>query len=144
METPEQPKPLSKVRQEFILSYYAEYHKELGKKCPETFVKCLGSLKTVFEGLDEDTGEIILCYPTQEEWNEELHKFFYRSKDNWYRNNNRNTFYTFCKNYGRYDHHIPPVQQAPTQYKSATVKLTRVMIACSDCGKNHYSDEYCQ
>lgn len=140
----EKPMNYSLLRREFILNYYAEYLKEMNKKCPETFVKCLGSLKSIFEGLDEDTGEIILCYPTLDEWNEELKKFFFKSKENWYRNNNRLTFYTFCKNYGRYDHHIPPKPEPMTYKTKPAIKQTRVLIACSSCGKNHYSDEYCE
>ena len=142
----EESKPInySLIRRDFIINYFDEYAKEMNRKCPESFVKCIGSLKSVFEGIDEDTGEILLCYPTINEWNEELKKFFYRSKENWYRNNNRLTFYTFCKNYGRYDHHIPKAPE-PMQYKvKPTVKVSRVYIACSDCGSNHWSDEQCK
>lgn len=138
----EEPKPLSKVRQELVLDYYATYLNEMGEKCPETFVKCLGSLRSIFEGKDDD--EIIICYPTRQEWNEELRKFFYKSKENWYRLNNRITFYTFCKNYGRYNHHIPPKPSAPiTQKVTQQVKQTAILIHCSNCGKNHRADEYC-
>jgi len=93
------------------------------------------------EGKDDD-GEIYITYPDRKEWNEELLKFFYKSKENWYRVNNRLTFFTFVKNYGRYNHHLPKVQEIPLKVKPS-VKQTRVMIYCSDCKKNHYSDEKC-
>ena len=137
----DEPKSLSAIRRELVIDYYETYLNEMGEKCTETFVKCLGSLRSIFEG--EDEGELIICYPTREEWNEELRKFFYKSKENWYRANNRMTFYTFCKNYGRYNHHLPKKQEVPLK-TTGQVKQTRVMFYCSDCKKNHYSDEICQ
>jgi len=136
----EEPKPLSKVRQELVLDYYATYLNEMGEKCPETFVKCLGSLRSIFEGKDDD--EIIICYPSRQEWNEELRKFFYKSKENWYRLNNRITFHTFCKNYGRYNHHVPK-QQTPVAPKvTYQVKETAILIRCTKCNKNFKANEY--
>lgn len=138
----EEPKPLSKVRQELIVDFFDTYLESFGEKCTEPFLKCLGTLKKTFEMTDEETGEIYITYPDREEWKSELHKFFYKSKDNWYRMNNRCTFFTFVKNYGRYNHHLPPKQEIPLKTKP-NVKQTRVLIYCTDCKKNHYSDTPC-
>ena len=135
-ETPE-PKPLSVVRQELVLDYLYAYKTEFGEKCTEPFVKCLGTLRGTFEGTDEETGEIYITYPDREEWREELKKFFYKSKENWYRLNNRCTFFTFCKNYGRYNHHIPPKEEA-----KAVKRVTGYY--CKGCKTNHPFDHYCE
>jgi hypothetical protein len=105
MEDQEQ-KPITKVRQEFVLSFYSEYKNVFGEKCLEPFPKCLGIVKSTFETIDKETGEIFICYPDIEEWKRELRKFFMKSPNNWYRINNKCTFYSFCNNYGRFNHHV--------------------------------------
>lgn len=105
MEQQEQ-KPLSKVRQELVISFFNGYKNAFGEKCLEPFPKCLGIVKNTFETIDKETGEIFICYPDIEEWNNEQKKFFKKSPNNWYRINNKCTFYSFCNNYGRFNHHI--------------------------------------
>lgn len=141
MENPEPEKTLPQIRREMILDFYATYLNEMGEKCTEPFVKCLGTLRATFEAKDED-GEIYITYPDRKEWNDELRKFFYRSKDNWYRLNNRLTFFTFVKNYGRYNHHLPKVAEPQPLKIKPVVKETILKISCSKCGKQFMSNEY--
>lgn len=108
--TSEQPeekqKTLGEIRQELIKDFFGKYQEAFQRKYNYPFLKCIGKLKGTFEGVDEDSGEILVEYPSRKEWNDELKKFFANTPKNWYRQNGKCTFYLFCEYYGNFDHHI--------------------------------------
>lgn len=137
----EQPKPLSVIRQELTRDWFDFYLAEFGRKCNEPFGRCLGYVKSAFEGVDEESGELWIEYPSREDWRAEIRKFFAKSPNNWYRNEGRCTLYSFTKNYGRFDHHV--IAPNPTaipydncQYCGQKVKRTQMTSHYYVCTKN--------
>jgi hypothetical protein len=102
------PKTSGQIRKELSDIWFQLYLEEFKEKYKEPFVKCMGILRQNFEA--EEEGELLIGYPGLDEWTREIKKFFYQSPENWFRKNNKCTFFLFCKHYGRFDHHIKEIR----------------------------------
>ena len=95
-----------------VRMFYEKYLKETGKKCNEVFFQCYGLTKKKFEGVVMD--ELLIEYPSEETWADELDKFFYDSPNNWYRQNRKLHFALYIKHYAEFDAHRPEKPRKPT------------------------------
>ena len=86
--------------------------------------------------LNEETGAIEFDIPPMDEFESQYRSFFtneFAKKANY-------PLGLFFKQYGTFEQ---VKEKIPLKVKPQ-VKQTRVMFYCSDCKKNHYSDELCQ
>lgn len=103
------------------------------------FSQCVPSEANNFSGwgwVDEETGEVKFEIPPIEEFESQFRGFL----NNAYAKNANYPLTLFFKQYGSFE---VVTEKVPLKVK-AVVKQTRVMIHCSDCKRNHYSDEVCQ
>ena len=102
----------SKHCAKLVRMFYEKYKSETGKRCMEVFWQCYGATKAKFEGVVMD--ELLIEYPTVEDWADELDKFFFDSPANWYRQNRKLHFALFIKHFGEFDSHRPEKKRKPS------------------------------
>ena len=102
----------SKHCAKLVRMFYEKYKSETGKRCMEVFFQCYGMTKAKFEGVVMD--ELLVEYPTVEDWADELDKFFYDSPANWYRQNRKLHYALFIRHFGTFDSNRPEKPRKPS------------------------------
>lgn len=120
------------------VAYWRSRHKEILGSDPRlgygAMMQMLENLWLKHHGFtDTGTGEIIFDVPPIEDWKSETDWFF---RDKWAGENCGYFFGYFIQRYGSFTKYTvkEQVKEIPKR---------RLMIACSACGKNHYTDENC-
>jgi len=127
-------------KKERVNLFLAEFENATGKRCPVGY-PILMRLITVYSEEQwsypsEESGEIEFAIPPMDEWEEQVKGFF---KDEWASNCGYHFSY-LLKQYGRF----VKFTQKPIPLKTKPqIKTTRVRIHCSNCNKDHWSDERC-
>lgn len=101
--------------------------------------ECVPSEKNNYNGwgwVDEETGEVNFEIPAIEDFEAQYRGFL----NNEYAKKTNYPLGLFFKQYGTFE----TVQEKVPLKTKPNVKQTRVMFYCSDCKRNHYSDEVCQ
>ena len=145
MET--EPKKLHWKKQ-YSNSIYRIWEEEKGSKYKMPYGAVIGQLSKVIETvpdennnyygwgvLNEETGVIEFEIPPIEDFESQYRAFL----NNGYAKTCNYALSLFFKCYGTYE----VIQEKVPLKVKPVVKATRVMIFCSDCKQNHYSDEKC-
>jgi len=121
---------LADPRQRLITLFKQEYEKVMGKPHREKWGKCYGAMK-LFQFDDEMTGEIIIDYPTEEEWLGELIGYW---EDDWARDYAHYSITYFCKHFGKF---------AKVKRKRATPQALPQSEPCPECGAMKLRGQEC-
>ena len=146
----EMPKKEKKInwKQERANLIYGVYNEVVGTKLKVPYGMVMGLLTRIAENVPteengyygwawvDEQGEIQFEIPPIEEFEAQYRGFL----NNEFARKCNYSLSLFFKQYGNFE---VAKEKVPLKVKPQ-VKQTRVMIHCSDCKKNHYSDEFCQ
>jgi hypothetical protein len=107
-------------RKRLIELFKERYEEVMGVPHRERWGKCYGAMKS-FQFDDETTGEVIVDFPSEEEWMQELTGYW---DDEWARDKANYSITYFCKHFGKF----------ARVKKSAKKAVERQTEECRDCG----------
>lgn len=108
------------TRKHLIHLFNTAFKEKRGKDNPLPFGACMRAMQGRFKFEDEETGEIIIEYPTEQSWQEQVEAMF---KDEFCAKNKIFDFPYFLKQFGRFKMSDPVVEKK------------KLLIKCEECGK---------
>lgn len=106
------PQPKKLPIRGLVVSYRKAYAEKMGRELNMTWGHMIGRVKHKFESPDEETGELLIEYPSQDVWDEEVAGFFLN--DYAKSRSPAFPFDLFLKQYGQYAIVIPTKRKPKT------------------------------
>jgi hypothetical protein len=127
------PENIFDSRKHFISVFNKTFKAQLNRENPLPFGACMRAMQGRFKFEDEETGEILIEYPTEEAWKEQIEGMF---QDEFCKKNRIYDFPFFLKQFGRFK----PIEE------KKQVKKTSLMIICDnpECGKQRQPFGCCE
>lgn len=114
------------TRRPLVIAWRERFKVETGRNPAMPWGEMMNRMKGKFEGVDEETGEVLIEYPDEETWKFEMDGFF---KDEYAQKNGYGFSYFLSKRYGSFGKYVkvePAKKQTPRLEDAKPFR-------CSDC-----------